>query len=65
MPVITEIEKRVDKIRDSLVAQMEKLGAKNYQQKRNQELDIALKESGLRRKPVGKNTFILAPATNS
>jgi len=64
MPIITEVEKNVDRIRDKLVAQMEKLGAKDYQQKRKQELDLALKEIGLKPKPIGNNTFILAPTAN-
>lgn len=65
MPVITEVEKKVDKIRDNLVAQMEKLGAKDYQQKRNRELDVTLKEVGLRVRPTGNSVFILTPIINS
>lgn len=62
MPIITEVEKNVDRIRDKLVAQMEKLGTEKYQQKRDQELGTVLKEIGLRTKPVGKATVVITKA---
>lgn len=57
----TEVEK-VDKIRDSLVAQMEKLGAEKYQQKKDQELRAVLKEIDLRTKPAGKAAVVITEA---
>jgi len=57
VPIITEVEKNVDRIRDKLVAQMEKLGLEKYRQKRNQELSAVLKEIGSRTKPVDPATW--------
>lgn len=59
MPIITKVERNIDRTRDRLVAQMERLGTEKYQQRRDQKLSAALKEIGLRTKPVGGAAFVI------
>lgn len=52
--VITEVERKIDKIRDKLYREMQTLGHEAYEKKQEKEVRKWLRELGLSLKPTGE-----------